>query len=124
MRCQTKELGIEIYKPNLIIIAAIAVLISSSIELSAKRSKQSSHEILKQAARSMHAPNSSPVRRIDRDVNKKKHKYSGYSIRTIDGSNNNILNTYNNPKLPVLILGIAGLGFDEAKVMGNFMLDD
>lgn len=79
-------------KYALITATFIVVLLTSTIELSAKRQKQSGHELLKRADHSMHAQNSSPIRRIDRDLNKKKQKNSNYSIRTIDGSNNNILN--------------------------------
>ena len=74
-----------------ITILIIALLLSNFV-LNAKDLKISSQEMLKHADRSGGVFNSSPVRRIKRDLNKKKQKNSTYSIRTIDGSNNNILN--------------------------------
>ena len=69
----------------------MTTIFASTIVIGAQKIQLSGSELLKRAERIMQAPESSPVRRIERDPNKKiKNNRREIFIRSIDGSNNNI----------------------------------
>ncbi len=72
----------------------VAVVCTSLFVTSAisgdKNTATPSEELLKQADQTMSNPNSSPVRRIERNHNKYKNSQRKIFYRTIDGSNNNL----------------------------------
>lgn len=65
---------------------------ASTLVIGAQSPQLSGGELLKRADRTMQAPESSPVRRIERNLNKRKNKKKAEIVtRSIDGTNNNIL---------------------------------
>ncbi len=78
---------------KLIIFAISCTVFTTTMAAYAQEQKLSSNDILKHADQNMQTPETSPVRRIDRNLNKKKkNKKNKIDVRSIDGSNNNILN--------------------------------
>ena len=76
---------------NIVTLFVTSTLFASTVVIGAQQLKLSGSELLKRAERIMQAPESSPVRRVERDTNKRKRSNSSeVIIRSIDGSNNNI----------------------------------
>ena len=85
-------MDIKLKKYLVIAIVSCMALLSVSL-IRANQAPLSGGELLNEAERRMHNPESSPVRRIDRDPNKhKQKKEKKFFYRNIDGSNNNIQN--------------------------------
>ena len=76
---------------KIITLILMTTIFASTIVIGAQKIQLSGSELLKRAERIMQVPESSPVRRIERDPNKKiKNNRREIFIRSIDGSNNNI----------------------------------
>ena len=72
-------------------LAIICLVSTSTLVIAAQKLQLSGNELLKRAESIMSDPDSSPVRRIDRDNNKnKKNNQREVIVRSIDGSNNNL----------------------------------
>ena len=77
---------------SLSVTALCASLYITSAISSDSESNSQTKELLNQADHSMSNPNASPVRRIERDHNKHKKHYRVIFYRSIDGSDNNLIN--------------------------------
>ncbi len=118
---------------KLFIIVVIAFL-STNVIGAQNVKKLSGDELLKRADKNLKDPDSSPVRRIDRDVNARKQ--SGKSevfFRSINGSNNNISNPeMNTPHTQLIritnaayadgISALAGPSRPNPRVISNTVL--
>ncbi len=106
----------------------------STIVVGAQKLQLSGEELLKRADQTMQSPESSPVRRIDRDFNKRKRENrSKLFVRSIDGSNNNISNPeMNTPETQLAriaqadyadgVSAMAGAARPSPRVISNVVL--
>jgi len=76
---------------NIFIVIVASTVLVSTIVIGAQRHRLSGSELLKEADQTVLDRNASPVRRIERDHNRRnKQNTTNVFIRSIDGANNNI----------------------------------
>ena len=105
---------------KIIIAIVITTVFLSALVVSAQQLKFSGGQFLKQAERNMQSPESSPVRRIDRNTNKNRQKNQGkLLIRSIDGSNNNLINPHmNSPETQLARIAESDYADDVSALAG------
>jgi len=101
----------------------IAITIASCIafitSISLADEKNHSNEILEQANQNMSNPNTSPIRRIERDRNKYKKHPKRIFYRSIDGSDNNLDKVdMNKAKTPLMRITDQGYSDGSSAMAG------
>ena len=114
------------HKRVIVFTSLLAIVLFTTIVVQAQPPSQSPDDLLKEADRRTQNPKASPVRRIDRNPNKRKRSKRDQKdviYRNIDGSNNNV----NNPEMntidtPLLRLANADYSYGISALAGTARL--
>ncbi len=124
------------YKRKIVLTITLAIVFSTTIVVQAKPPSRSADELLRDADRRSQNPESSPIRRIDRNPNKRRRSPrddKDVTYRNIDGSNYNVnnpeMNTIDTPLLRLTnaaysdgISAMAGTARLSPREISNIML--
>ncbi len=103
------------YKRKIALTTTLAIVFFTTIVVQADPPSHSPNDLLKEADRRSQNPESSPVRRIDRNPNKRnrsRRDQKDVTYRNIDGSNNNV----NNPEMNTIdtpLLRLASADYSD-----------